>query len=56
MTVLTSEFTHFNLVIHLSTCATVGLAVVSAIFECPRCSRGPLLPFVNCIPYSVKPF
>ena len=55
LTDLTSEFTHFNLVIRLSKVQQPALPFCT--FSAMSCRSGcPLRSFVKCIPYSVKPF
>ena len=55
MTVLTAEFTHFNLVIHLS--KSQQLAFLFCNFFEMSCRSGcPLRSFVNCILCSEKPY
>ena len=51
---LTSEFTHFNLVIHLSNAKQMALRL-RTFFAKSCCSGGPTRTFVNCIPLWVKP-
>ena len=55
LTVLTSEFTHFNLVIRLSKAKQSAFRLCT-FFGDSRCSGCPLRPFVKRIPYRMKPF